>query len=411
MNNLCRACYFHIRGLRHVRAAMSRKTAITIACAVVSARLDYCNALLAGMSDANLGKLQRIQNALTRVVTGLHRRDHITPALIELHWLPVRARITFKVATLVYKLMKTRQPSYLSELISDYVPARQLRSSSKILLVESFFRLKMGRRSFRYVGPVTWNNIPEDIRTIGTLSSFRKHLSHFFSNGSTVANCNPSPRPRITLLRYIWRVISLACIVLYCIAISYARPFVTVYTTNIVCLLSNDTYVQPTAVCHRVHHQYRTFGHTLTCTPQISYVCYPTTRTYNQTAVRHRVHHQYRTLGHTLTCTYTTNIVCSLSDEARVQTRRLYVTGYITNIVKDTTQPPTSLDCQGSVMTPGYVRLSPNTESIKHVTHGIETNNKTTHPYRIDDFPPPICMQDLSDDERRIRLILGFQSV
>ena len=142
-------------------------------------RLDYCNARLAGMSEANLDKLQRVQNALARVGTGLHRRDHITPALIELHWLPVRARITFKVATLVYKLRETRQSSYLSELISDYVPARQLRSSSMTLLVEPFFRLKMGRRSFRYVGPVTWNNIPEDIRTMGTLGSFRKHLQSF----------------------------------------------------------------------------------------------------------------------------------------------------------------------------------------------------------------------------------------
>ena len=69
---------------------------------------DYCNALLVGMFEANLDKLQRVQNALARVVTGLHRRDHITPARIEFHWLPVRARITFKVATLVYKLRETR---------------------------------------------------------------------------------------------------------------------------------------------------------------------------------------------------------------------------------------------------------------------------------------------------------------
>ena len=96
----------HPRGLGHVRAAMSKETAITVACAVVSARLDYCNALLAGMSEANLDKLQRVQNALARVVIGLYRRNHITPALIELHWLPARARITFKVATLVYKLRK-----------------------------------------------------------------------------------------------------------------------------------------------------------------------------------------------------------------------------------------------------------------------------------------------------------------
>ena len=78
VNNLCRACYFHIRVLRHVPAAMSRKTAITVACAVVSARLGYCSALLAGMTETNLDKLQRVQNALARVVTRLHRRNDIT---------------------------------------------------------------------------------------------------------------------------------------------------------------------------------------------------------------------------------------------------------------------------------------------------------------------------------------------
>ena len=126
INNICRACYFYIRGLRHVRSAMSTDTAKIVACAIVSSRLDYCNALLAGMSESNLDKLQHVQNTISRVVTGLRRRDHITPALKELHWLPIRARITFKVATVVYRLRKRRQPPYLADLISDYVPTRTL---------------------------------------------------------------------------------------------------------------------------------------------------------------------------------------------------------------------------------------------------------------------------------------------
>ena len=90
VDNVCRGCYFHIRALRHVRSAMSRDTANMVACAIVSSRLDYRNSVLAGMSSANLDRLQRVQNTLARVVTETRRRGHITPVLAGLHWLPVQ---------------------------------------------------------------------------------------------------------------------------------------------------------------------------------------------------------------------------------------------------------------------------------------------------------------------------------
>ena len=179
ITNICRACYFHIRGLRHVRSAMSTDTAKVVACAIVSSPFDYWNALLVGKSESNLDKLQRLQNTLARAVTGLRRRVHSTPALKERHWLPIRARITFKVATVVYRLRERRQPPYLADLISDYVPTRTLRSSTKTLLVEPSFRTNIGRRSFRYVAAKTWNNLPYDIKTVDSLSLFRKGLKTF----------------------------------------------------------------------------------------------------------------------------------------------------------------------------------------------------------------------------------------
>ena len=117
VNDICKACYFHIHGLRHVRRTMSKDTAQMIACSIIGFRLDYCNALLAGMSEQNLNKLQRVQNSQAPVVTGTHRRDHITPVLADLHWLPVRARITFKICMLVYKVRVTQQPTYMADLI------------------------------------------------------------------------------------------------------------------------------------------------------------------------------------------------------------------------------------------------------------------------------------------------------
>ena len=89
---------------------------------------------------------QRVHNTLARVATGLRRRDHITPALEELHWLPIRAIINVKVATFVYRLRERRQPPYLADLISDDVPTRTLRSSTKVVgdagsgtLMENYF--------------------------------------------------------------------------------------------------------------------------------------------------------------------------------------------------------------------------------------------------------------------------------
>ena len=126
------SCY-HIRGLRHIRAALSKNTACTVASAIVGSRLDYCNALLVGISESDLDKLQRVQNTLARVVTGTHRRDHISPVLVDLHWLPIRTRITYRIATLVFKIHEVKQPMYLAELIEDYKPVRELRSTSRII--------------------------------------------------------------------------------------------------------------------------------------------------------------------------------------------------------------------------------------------------------------------------------------
>jgi len=83
--------------------------------AFVSSRLDYCNSLLYGVSDELLQKLQVTQNAAARVVTGARKFDHITPVLHEVHWLPVRQRIRFKLAMTVYKCLSGLAPAYLAD--------------------------------------------------------------------------------------------------------------------------------------------------------------------------------------------------------------------------------------------------------------------------------------------------------
>ncbi len=85
-------------------------------------RIDYCNALLAGVSKTTLSKLQSVQNSAARILTGTKTSEHISPVLESLHWLPVRFRIDFKILMLTYKALHGLAPHYLSQLLSVYTP-------------------------------------------------------------------------------------------------------------------------------------------------------------------------------------------------------------------------------------------------------------------------------------------------
>ena len=144
---------------------MSKDIACTVASAIVGSRLDYCNAILVGISEVNLNKCS-VQNILARVVMGTHRRHHISPVLADLNWLPIRARITYKIATLVFNIREVKQPMYLAELIEDYKPVRELRSTSGLLLKShvlkqlpdrDHFTLQLPR--YRTVFPITLDQL------------------------------------------------------------------------------------------------------------------------------------------------------------------------------------------------------------------------------------------------------------
>jgi hypothetical protein len=164
VTNVCKLCYFHIRALRHVRDSLPDEVARTVACSIVGSRLDYCNSLLAGTSKSNLLKLQRVQNTLARVTLRQGKFTHITPALKQLHWLPIEHRISFKMAILTYKIKSTGQPIYLRELLSDYEPVRTLRSSSKRLLTVNVADTVLAAHGFRHSAVVVWNSLPDNIR-------------------------------------------------------------------------------------------------------------------------------------------------------------------------------------------------------------------------------------------------------
>ena len=121
---ISRTAFFHLRNIAKVRHILSQNDAEKLVHAFVTSRLDYCNALLSGCPNKSLNSLQLVQNAAARILTGTNRRDHITPSLASLHWLPVKYRIEFKTLLLTYKALNGLAPPYLKELIEPYQPLR-----------------------------------------------------------------------------------------------------------------------------------------------------------------------------------------------------------------------------------------------------------------------------------------------
>ena len=162
-----RSCFFQLRQLRAVRRSLTTETTKVLIHAFVSGCLDYCNSLLAGVGSGLIQQLQSVQNAAARLVMGLHKFDHITQVLRELHWLPVRKRIDYKVALLVFKCLHGLAPSYLADdcrLVSSIVGRRQLRSASTCCLHVPRTCTAIGSRSFAVYGPTIWNRLPADLR-------------------------------------------------------------------------------------------------------------------------------------------------------------------------------------------------------------------------------------------------------
>ena len=174
-----KSCFFHIRAFRHIRAALTPEMANSVAVSLVTSRLDYANSLLFGTSQANLNKLQRIQNTLAKLVDPSHTRS--SDALHTLHWLPVRQRINFKIATLTFKLLQHGSPAYLASLIQPYVPSRALRSHGQQLLAQPHVRTSIGSRAFRAAAPKIWNSLPLLTRLSPSLESFKRALKTYFS--------------------------------------------------------------------------------------------------------------------------------------------------------------------------------------------------------------------------------------
>jgi len=176
---ICKSCFYHIKCISRIRRYLSFEDTKKLVHAFIISRIDHCNSLLYGLPNNLIDRLQYVLNSAARLITMTRKFDHITQSLIDLHWLPVRQRIEFKIALITYKALNSLAPCYIRNLISPYVPTRSLRSSSKNLLQVINYNLKRyGYRAFSVCAPLIWNSLPINVRHS---PSFKKELkTHLF---------------------------------------------------------------------------------------------------------------------------------------------------------------------------------------------------------------------------------------
>jgi len=178
-------CFFHLRRLRKIGKILDKDSRNRLVCAFILTRIDYCNALYAELPDSSIAPLQRVVHAAARFVAGLRPRDHVTAALMALHWLPVRQRITYKLCTLMHGVVFGYAPQYLTDMmvpVSQLSGRSHLRSAQRGQFDIPRTRTTFGSRSFSVAAPHAWNQLPADIRQFSTISTFKRHLkTHLFN--------------------------------------------------------------------------------------------------------------------------------------------------------------------------------------------------------------------------------------
>ena len=186
VGTIIRSLYMHMRHISRINHHLDDTTLVKVVMALVISRLDYANSALYGVTDYLLKKLQLAQNNAVRLVRRSKKYDHISPVLKDLHWLPVKSRITFKVLSIVHSAMHGDAcPSYIQELVTHYAPPRALPSGTDGMLLSepSTHRcLAAGDNAFSVCGPGLWNDLPLSLRETQSQTTFKRKLkTHLFN--------------------------------------------------------------------------------------------------------------------------------------------------------------------------------------------------------------------------------------
>ena len=166
-----------IRNIYKIRRFIDSDTCANIVRALILSCLDYCNLLFNGITQKNLVRLQKLQNKCVRLVNMQPRSCHITPLLMDLHWLRVSERIIFKTLLYVYKSLNGLCPQYMNDCLvvnRPHLGSVTTRSGHGLNLVVPKTHKCAGDRAFSVAAPQLWNKLPLYIRHALNVHTFKE---------------------------------------------------------------------------------------------------------------------------------------------------------------------------------------------------------------------------------------------
>ena len=187
VNKVCSSGFYYLGGgggggvhnLRRIRRCLSQDCLVTLIHTFVTSRLDYSNSLMYGLLQCQISKLRSVQNTAACIALDLSNFSHITPALRQLHWLPVAKGIQFKILLLTFKAIHGLcQTQIYGQYSAATYSTLLLRPMQKMLPT-------LGACSFATAAaPALWNKLPADVRNVASLNSFKKSIKTFLFNKS-----------------------------------------------------------------------------------------------------------------------------------------------------------------------------------------------------------------------------------
>ena len=180
VSSTCKSAWYKIHQIGKIRPYLNIEESKSVINSFVTSKLDQNNSLLLGVADEQISRLQKIQNASAKIICQKKKYDHVTPLLKDLHWLPVKHRITFKVLLFTYKALNGEAPSYLSDMLQKHKTKDGNRSGDDPLLLH-IPRTKnlYGDAAFSVGAPRLWNDLPLSIRSSASTAIFKKNLKTY----------------------------------------------------------------------------------------------------------------------------------------------------------------------------------------------------------------------------------------
>ena len=172
--------FFSIKTIARIKSFLTSKEKCTLLTALVLSKLDFCNSLYYGINSFLLNKLQIVQNSAARLIFNKRKFDHSTNLLYQLHWLPVKDRITYKINLLTHKALYHPAPCDIQDLIMLH--------STRTFNLKGTYRSQStyGDRAFVVYIVHIWNELPWYLKTETSLETFKKGLkTYLFQNAFT----------------------------------------------------------------------------------------------------------------------------------------------------------------------------------------------------------------------------------